>query len=51
VLTSADVSDDGGRIMETLTFLPLHDATATGTPNPFGSAIIDVFNVQTAYAG
>jgi len=51
VLTSADVSDDGGRIVETLTFLPLYDATATGTPNPFGTAIIDVFNVQTVYAG
>ena len=50
VLQSADVSDDGGRIVETLTFLPLWDATATGTPNPFGSVIIDVFNTQTAYA-
>ena len=51
VLQSADVSDDGGRITETLTFLPLWDETETGTPNPFGSAIIDVFNTQTAYAG
>ena len=49
VLQSADVSDDGGRIVETLTFLPLWDETATGTPNPFGSVIIDVFNTQAAY--
>ena len=51
VLQSADVSDDGGRLVETLTFLPLWDATATGTPNPFGSVLIDIFNTQTAYAG
>ena len=51
VLQSADVSDDGGRIVETLTFLPLWDATTGGTPNPFGSVIIDVFNTKTAYAG
>lgn len=50
VLQSADVSDDGGRLVETLTFLPLWDATTSGTPNPFGSVIIDVFNAQTAYA-
>jgi hypothetical protein len=50
VLQSADVSDDGGRIVETLTFLPLWDATTGGTPDPFGSVIIDVFNTQTAYA-
>jgi hypothetical protein len=51
VLQSADVSDDGGRIVETLTFLPLWDATTGATPSPFGSVIIDVFNAQTAYAG
>jgi hypothetical protein len=51
VLTAVDVSDDGGRIVETLTFLPFWDATTGATPNPFGSVIIDVFNVQTAYAG
>ena len=51
VLQSADVSDDGGRIVETLTLLPLWDATTGATPNPFGSVIIDVFNKQTAYAG
>ena len=35
-------SEQGGRIVETITFNVLQDAT-------HGSVILDVFNVQTAY--